>query len=169
MGELVPEMRDELPDESRRRGREAAVQMLYQWEIGRAGLEDVLDTFWSIEAVGERPAGTRAQEFAARLVKGTVADLPRIDALIAGATENWRLPRMETVDRAIIRLGAHEILAGETPPIVAIDEALDLARTFSTDEAVRFVNGVLDGIRRRLDEASTPAERGSVVVDTERH
>jgi N utilization substance protein B len=158
----------ETPDQSRRRGREAALQMLYQWEIGRMDPTSVCDTFWSIDGPGERPAGDRAREFAERLFRGTVGDIQRIDELIADSTENWRPARMGAVDRLIIRLGVHEILAGDTPPAVVINEALDMARTFSTDEAVRFVNGVLDGINRRLEGAARPSAHPTVAVESER-
>ncbi len=159
----------ETPDHSRRRGREAALQMLYQWEVGRTDPARVLETFWSIDGPGDRPVGDRARAFAERLFSGTVADLQRIDDLIAGSTENWRPERMGAVDRLIIRLGVHEILVGETPPAVVINEALDMARTFSTDDAVRFVNGVLDGINRRLELDTRASAAAPVGLDTDRH
>ena len=83
-------------------------------------------------------------------MRGTIARLDQIDELIAASAEHWRPSRMGTIDRLIIRLAVFELLTGDTPAAVVIDEALNLARTFSTEEAVRFVNGLLDGIRRRL-------------------
>jgi N utilization substance protein B len=158
----------ETPDQSRRRGREAALQMLYQWEIGRMEPDEVCGTFWSIDGPGDRPVGDRAREFAERLFRGTVGDIQRIDGLIAESTENWRPARMGAIDRLIIRLGVHEILSGDTPPAVVINEALDMARTFSTDDAVRFVNGVLDGIHRRLESGPGSSARGPVAVESDR-
>lgn len=147
--------RGERPDgnrpaaDSRHRGREAAVQMLYQWEVGHADPADVVESFWTIEQPAD-PPGDRSQRFAGELVRGTIARLDEIDELIAGSAEHWRPARMGTIDRLIIRLAVFELLIGDTPAPVVIDEALNLARTFSTEEAVRFVNGMLDGIRRRL-------------------
>ncbi len=136
--------------ESRHRAREAAVQMLYQWEVGRASMFDVGQTFWTGPAVSE-PLGEELQAFATRLatgVAGTVADL---DPMITEAADNWRIERMNVLDRLILRLAIYEFLhEPETPAKVVINEALELARTFSTDDSVRFINGILDAVRRTL-------------------
>ena len=142
---------DDRPDrESRHRAREAAVQMLYQWEVGRASMSDVGQTFWTGPAVSE-PLGDDLQAFATRLatgVAGTVADL---DPMITEAADNWRIERMNVLDRLILRLAIYEFLhEPETPAKVVINEALELARTFSTDDSVRFINGILDAVRRTL-------------------
>jgi N utilization substance protein B len=142
---------DNRPDrEPRHRAREAAVQMLYQWEVGRASMFDVGQTFWTGPAVSE-PLGEELQAFATRLatgVAGTVADL---DPMITEAADNWRIERMNVLDRLILRLAIYEFLhEPETPAKVVINEALELARTFSTDDSVRFINGILDAVRRTL-------------------
>jgi N utilization substance protein B len=142
---------DDRPDrESRHRAREAAVQMLYQWEVGRASMFDVGQTFWTGPAVSE-PLAEELQAFATRLatgVAGTVADL---DPMITEAADNWRIERMNVLDRLILRLAIYEFLhEPETPAKVVINEALELARTFSTDDSVRFINGILDAVRRTL-------------------
>ena len=85
--------------------------------------------------------------------------LVEIDALLETAADNWRLSRMAVVDRTVLRLGAYELLAGAAPPAVVIDEAIELARTFSGEEAARFVNGVLDGVKRALDRRAASAGR----------
>lgn len=138
--------------ERRHRGREAAVEMLYQWEIGRTDFDEVLRTFWTIDRPGQHQPSQRVREFAARLARGTISDLERIDTMIAGVAEHWRLSRMAVVDRLILRLAVYELASGETPPNVVINEALELARTFSTDEAVKFINGMLDAIKRRMEK-----------------
>jgi transcription antitermination protein NusB len=135
----------------RHQGREAALQLLYQREIGRMDLDEALRTFWCIDREEPEP-DARVKAFASELASGAVASLDRIDPLIEERAEHWRPERMAVIDRLILRLGVYELLAGEAPPNVVINEALELARTFSTDEAVGFINGLLDGIRKKLDE-----------------
>ena len=141
---------DRLEKESRHRAREAAVQMLYQWEVGKTSMFEVGQTFWTGPAASE-PLGEELRAFATRLatgVTGTVADL---DPMIAEAAQHWRIERMNVLDRLILRLAIYEFLhEPETPAKVIINEALELARTFSTDDSVRFINGVLDAVRRTL-------------------
>lgn len=139
----------------RHRAREAALQMLYQWEVGRAPVDTVLDTYWCV-APALVTGSSRA--FAASLVKGTIEHAPRLDELIAASSEHWRLSRMAVIDRLILRLAVYEFLhEPDAPRKAVINEALELAHTFSTDEAVAFVNGVLDAIRQRLDEPAAPS------------
>ena len=129
-------------------GREAALQLLYQWEVGGIGEEqrdESLVLFWLVH-----PAPSSRQTFAGRLARGTFGALSKIDPLIECQSENWRLSRMAIIDRLIIRMAIYELLDNETPAAVVIDEALELAKTFSGDGAVGFVNGVLDGVRRSL-------------------
>ena len=138
--------------DARHHGREAALQMLYQWEVGRLSMHEVRDTFWSH---ADGPASTlpdAIRDFAAALAGGVADEVARLDTLIAEAAEHWRLERMNVLDRLILRLATYELLhAPATPARVVINEALELARTFSGDDAVRFINGVLDAIRRTLD------------------
>jgi transcription antitermination protein NusB len=140
------------PKESRHRAREAALQMLYQWEVGRVTMPDVLGTFWQHEPPegGRMPDDLRA--FAERLAVGVANTVSNLDPAIADAAEHWRIERMNVMDRLILRLAIYEFLhEPETPGRVIINEALELARTFSGDDAVRFINGILDAIRRRLE------------------
>lgn len=137
--------------ESRHSAREAAVQMLYQWEIGKLSMVEVMATYWTPGLAAEEPPGEELREFATALTSGVAATIDRIDPLIAEAAEHWRLERMAVMDRIILRLAVYEFLEQpDTPARVIINEALELARTFSTDEAVRFINGILDGVRRGL-------------------
>jgi transcription antitermination protein NusB len=134
-----------------RQAREAAIQMLYQWEVGRLTVPEVAQTFWRIGEVDES-IPERARERATALVAGTVHDVARIDRALEESSRNWRLDRMPVVDRLILRLAIYELLhEPDTPPPVVIDEALELARRFSTDDAVPFINGVLDAIKQRIE------------------
>ncbi|MBI4265614.1 MAG: transcription antitermination factor NusB [Acidobacteria bacterium] len=137
--------------DARRRAREVAVQMLYQWEVGRSSIDEVLQTFWLHDQPLTDTLPEEQRAFAAGLAGGVVAEARNIDPVIAEAAEHWRLERMNVLDRLILRLAVYEFLhRPDTPARVIINEALELARTFSNDDAVRFVNGVLDAIRRRL-------------------
>ena len=139
--------------------REAAIQMLYQWEVGRLSVPDVADSFWRI---GDTPAvlPERVRERASALVRGTVERVGEIDPIIEAQSANWRLDRMPVVDRLVLRLAIFEMLhEPSTPSAVVIDEALELARRFSAEEAVAFINGVLDGVKRRIESGELTADR----------
>jgi N utilization substance protein B len=135
----------------RRRGREAALQMLYQWEVGRLTLPEVRGLFWRMREEEQEPPSERERSFATTLADGTVERIAEIDPLIEESAEHWRLARMPVMDRLVLRLAVFELLhQPETPQPVVIDEALELAKRYSTPEAVKFVNGVLEGVRKRL-------------------
>jgi len=138
---------------ARHRAREAALQILYLWEVGRTDIVQASETFFGEQWPGDRPPPEELRRFATDLACQTVTALPAIDKLIAETAEHWRPERMAVLDRLILRLGVGELLqpAG-TPPPVIINEAIELARTFSDEEAVRFINGMLDGVRKRLTE-----------------
>jgi transcription antitermination protein NusB len=139
------------PRESRHRAREAALQMLYQWEVGRVSMFEVRQTFWD-QAHTEHALPDDLRAFATSLADGVAAQVEQIDPTIATAAEHWRIERMNVMDRLILRLATYEFLyTPDTPGKVIINEALELARTFSGDESVRFINGILDGIRRTLE------------------
>jgi len=136
----------------RRRGREYALQMLYQIDMGGGGPEDAASTFWE-----ERKASEESRRFADHLVKGTLEHLPEIDVLLREGLEHWRIPRIAAVDRSVLRMAVFEFLfEKETPPIVVIDEAIELAKRFGGEESGVFVNGVLDGIRKRMESNPSP-------------
>jgi N utilization substance protein B len=134
----------------RRRAREAALQMLYQTEVGRAGAYEAIATYWTAhDAANDVPEAMR--EIANGLVRGTLDRVKEIDAILSSHAQNWRIERMAVIDRLILRLAVYEFLAeANTPPRVVINEALELARTYSGEEAVAFVNGVLDAVRKEL-------------------
>jgi N utilization substance protein B len=146
-----------MSDWSRHRAREVAVQILYSWEIGRADAGHAVSAYWASHEGDPPPARIRA--FVTELVDTTIGRLDEIDRLITESAEHWRLSRMAVLDRLILRMAVGEMLAADQrQPGIIIDEALELARTFSTDEAVRFINGVLDGVRRRREEGVSGQE-----------
>jgi transcription antitermination factor NusB len=131
---------------SRRKSREYAMQMLYQWEVGRHMPAQVSSTFFA----GKR-AEAEVEGFARELFEGAVREIDHLDRLVRAQAENWRLERMAAVDRSILRVALYELLHHpETPPAAVINEALEIARRFSGEDSVEFVNGVLDGIRKAL-------------------
>jgi N utilization substance protein B len=131
---------------ARRKGRELALQMLYQWDVGREPVESVVESSSELQS-----AGDAAREFASRLVEGTVDRVEEIDRILIETSEHWRLGRMSTVDRNVLRLAVYELLAKETPPGVVINEALEVAKRFSSPESAAFVNGVLDAVNQELN------------------
>ena len=136
--------------DSRHRAREAALQMLYQWEVGRMPIDEVCRTFWTGGPAGTPPPES-VRTFAGSLALGVARNAAQLDPLIVEAAEHWRIERMNVMDRLILRLGVYEFLhERETPAKVVINEALELGRSFSADESVRFINGILDAIRRTL-------------------
>ena len=136
----------------RHRARESALQILYQWEIGRADVDRAAETFFSQQWPDANAPADDVRAFASQLAHDTVDRLDVIDPLIAETTERWRPERMAVLDRLILRMAICELQRDRgTPPAVVINEALELARTFSTEEAVKFINGMLDAVRKKLD------------------
>jgi transcription antitermination protein NusB len=138
--------------DSRRRGRESALQILYQCEIGRLPLADAVTTFFDRQWAGPDAVPEDIRAFGTQLAADTMAHLTQVDALIAETSERWRPERMAVLDRLILRMAVTELLRGAgTPVAVVINEALELARTFSTEDAVKFINGMLDGVRKKIE------------------
>ena len=136
----------------RRRAREAALQILYQWEIGRGDLERAIETVFTLQWPDATAPPEALREYASALARETVQQLPQLDALIAETAERWRPERMAVLDRLILRMAACELQRADAePPAVIINEALELARTFSSEESVKFINGMLDGMRKKTD------------------
>jgi N utilization substance protein B len=129
----------------RHKAREYALQMLFQWEIGRQDPRRIEEGFWRMVRAEKTTRGLANQLF-----ESTVAGTEELDALVAAHSKNWRLERMAVIDRAILRLAACELRTGKTPPKVVLDEAVELAKTFSSQEAASFVNGVLDAVLKSL-------------------
>ena len=136
----------------RHRAREAALQILYQWDIGGRAVEQSAETFFTRQWPDGDEAPEALRAFATRLAIDTVDRIGEIDPLIAETAERWRPERMPVLDRLILRMATCELLrGGEAAPPVVINEALELARTFSTEESVKFINGMLDAIRKKID------------------
>ncbi len=140
--------------ERRRRAREAALHALYQCEVGGLGPFEVTRLLGAVGAPDDAPVlDDDGRAFAAKLAAGTWTDRVTLDARIGDAALNWRVERMAVVDRLLLRMALQELLAHpETPPRVVIDEAIELTRAYSGDEAARFVNGVLDGAFKKLKD-----------------
>jgi len=135
---------------SRRKARECALQMLFAADVAEMYSDDVVRSYWA--ELGEPELDDSAREFATRLAIGTLANLELLDERIRSRAEHWRIPRMAVVDRNILRLAVYEFLYEPTPRTVAINEALEIARRFSTYEATQFINGILDAVKRDLDD-----------------
>ena len=122
--------------------------MLYQWEIGKEPIDKVIDSFWRVRS------GTEAmREMAERLARGAQAEVDSLDALIAETASHWRLERIATVEKCILRLGCYELRFEQTPPVVVIDEWVELTKRFGEAESPGFVNGVLDAVMKRWKSA----------------
>ena len=133
----------------RRRARELALQLLYQHEHTSADLEVMQRDFdeWTSSTDGVR-------EFADFLLRGTLANLEKLDEELSLQTAHWRLERLAAVDRNILRLALFELThVPDTPPAVVIDEAIEIAKKYGAEESGRFVNGVLDGFVKRRSDA----------------
>jgi transcription antitermination protein NusB len=134
---------------ARRKARELAVQMLYQYDLSGNAPDMIIDTF---EDLQKSKPNTR--EFATKIFRGTVDHIADIDGMIQAQAENWRLSRMAVVDRNIIRLSVYEFLYETgTPKLVVIDEAIEIAKRYGNDKSSQFINGILDGILKRYNLA----------------
>ena len=140
---------------SRRKAREFTLQLLYQQDLRQITPEEILEVFWATNR-----ARRENQQFAESLFTQTLKNRPQIDDLIRCHAQHWRLERMAVVDRNILRMAVAEFLFGETPSTVVIDEAIEIARRFSTQESTQFVNGVLDAIREELEPTVGEEEHG---------
>ncbi len=143
---------------SRRKARECALQMLFAADVAGddARLDELVRDYWT--QLSEAEPEATAREFATRLATGTVAHVAEIDERIKSRAEHWRISRMAVVDRNVLRLAVYEFLYEQTPRTVAINEALEIARRFSTFEATQFINGILDAIKRDLDQERPQTE-----------
>jgi N utilization substance protein B len=122
--------------------------MLFQWDITHDAIDQVVATFFQ----NQPDESTATVDFARQLVMGTVEHVEQIDEMIRRHAEHWRLDRMATVDRNLLRLAVHEFLYGkDTPKTVVINEAIEIARRFSAQESPQFINGVLDSIKKELE------------------
>src|SRR5206468_12087063 len=123
-----------------------ALQMLFQWDITHDSIDQILSTFFNGLEESEAVA-----DFARTLVIRAVENVEKIDSLIQRHAEHWRMDRMATVDRNVLRLATQELFDNETPKTVVINEAIEIARRFSSQESPQFINGILDSIKKELE------------------
>jgi len=139
---------------ARREGREAAVQFLYQRDLNAGATAETVEEFWEL-----RPAAKRVREFGLAIAEGVLAHQDAIDERIRQAASNYDLHRIAAVDRNILRIAIFEMLfCPEVPPVVSINEAIEIAKRFGSDDSGRFVNGVLDRIRGELSRPPRAAQ-----------
>jgi transcription antitermination protein NusB len=124
------------------------MQMLFQWDMSSQDTSKLEMNFWK-----SAKAAAQTRSYANQLFEGAAHDSTALDELIVKHAENWRLDRLAAIDRAILRLALHEMRATDTPPKVVINEAVELAKKFSSEEAGGFVNGILDTYRKTIAEA----------------
>ena len=132
---------------SRRKARELALQMLFQYDLSGNDPEMVIRTFEDLQK-----AKPNIRDFAVRVFRGTIEHMTSIDEMLTAQAENWRISRMAVVDRNIIRSSIYEFLhETDTPKLVIIDEAIEIAKKFGNDKSPQFINGILDGILKRYN------------------
>jgi N utilization substance protein B len=143
---------------SRRRSRQRALQILFTWDSRRQSPEELLSNYYDTLYSEEHP---ERDVFVDNLVRGTIENAAKIDEQITRHAAHWRMERMPAVDRNILRLAVYEMTQLGTPAAVTIDEALELARKFSNEESVQFVNGVLDAIHREVAVGPVAGQSGN--------
>jgi len=129
----------------RTKSREFAMQMLFQWDMSQQDFSKLEARFWK-----NAKAVDKTRAFANNLFEGAAKDIATLDVIIVKHSENWRFARLAAIDRAILRLAIHEMRVADTPPKVVLNEAVDLAKKFSSEESGSFVNGILDAIHKSM-------------------
>ncbi len=140
---------------ARHRSRRRALQVLFEWDMRGDSIDRAIQNYYETlhSDDGENTQPLKPDRFMEQLARGTAADVTEIDKQIAAKSEHWRVERMAVVDRNILRLAIYELRLAELPAPVVIDEALELARQFSSDESLAFINGVLDAVHRQANAA----------------
>lgn len=135
---------------ARRKARESALQMMFAADVVNEDRALLAETYWN--ELGDPELDEKSRQFANALVNGALVNRNVIDDRIRTRAEHWRIERMAIVDRNVLRLAVYEFLFEDTPHTVAINEALEIARRFSTFEATQFINGILDAIKIDLEK-----------------
>lgn len=139
---------------SRRKGRVLAFQALYSWEAGKAPAAEVADLAW-LDAEKRAAIDDATAAFSRLLIVGTVENIEAVDAMIRRHLKNWDFSRLNKVDLAVLRMSTYAMMfQDEVAPSIVIDEAVDIAKEYGTDDSFRFVNGVLDAVRKTLQASS---------------
>src|SRR5258706_1101545 len=141
---------------TRHKARECALQMLFASDMVGGDCSALTQNYWN--ELGDASIDDKTRDFANGLVRGTLERKEAIDDRIRTRAEHWRIERMAIVDRNVLRLAVFEFLFQDTPDNVAINEALEIARRFSTYEATQFINGILDAIKQDVENASEATE-----------
>ncbi len=141
---------------SRRKGRILAFQALYCWESNRLPIEDLMDFSW-LESDKRENLDSDMAVFSRALIAGTIENIKAVDGMIRKHLQNWDFSRLNRVDLAVLRMSVYTLMfQRDMPPSIVINEAIGIAREFGTDDSFRFINGVLDSIRKTLQAAATP-------------
>lgn len=135
---------------TRRKARECALQMLFAADVAKAQESVLTNNYWN--ELGEEELDEKTRGFADAIVLGALRQIDEIDNKIRTRAEHWRIERMAIVDRNVLRLAVYEFLFTDTPHTVVINEALEIARRFSSYEATQFINGILDAIKHDLEK-----------------
>src|ERR1035441_1925660 len=141
---------------ARHRSRKRALQVLFEWDVRGDPVDRAIDHYYESLFSEEAEHQPKPDKFMEELARGTAANSKDIDKQIQAKAEHWRLERMPVVDRNILRLAIFEMTQQMVPAPVLIDEALELARQFSSDESLAFINGILDAVRRQAAAAAGP-------------
>lgn len=139
---------------ARHRSRRRALQVLFEWDMRGGAIDSAVEHYYETLYSEESENQPKPDKFMEELVRGTVTNAPQIDKQIEAKSQHWRLERMPVVDRNILRLAIYELSTKVLEAPIVIDEALELARQFSGDEAVSFINGILDAVRRETAESA---------------
>jgi N utilization substance protein B len=129
--------------------------MLFQIDMAGGAPEEVYPHFWK-----EHEAELEVKEFAQGLVDGVMREREGLDRIIAGSVENWRIERMAVVDRNILRVAVYELAwLPDTPPVVVLDEAIEVGKKYGSEQSGSFINGILDSVRKRIERGEFPSAR----------
>lgn len=138
---------------SRRKGRELALQMLFQLDLVRTGVDDAIKAFWKTQ---EELPSEDTRDFSEELVRGAFEHYEEIDRFVEETSSNWRLSRMPVVDRNVLRMAVYEMLyRNDIPTTVTINEAIDVGKKFGSEESGAFINGILDKIAEKIPSRKT--------------
>ena len=142
---------------SRRKARECALQLLYQIDVGGGMVKDALETYWAAHEADED-----VRRFATSLVEGVVKNLSEIDNVISSYSTNWKVSRMASIDKNILRVAVYELTRCPDIPVkVTINEAVEIAKCYGTEESGAFVNGILDNVAKKHAKEKAVENEGS--------
>ncbi len=132
----------------RRKAREHALQILFQFDMLKGNIDEIMENFWK-----EKKANDKVIAFTSQLIKGTLENISEIDRTISNHSLNWKLERMSVVDRNVLRIATYELLhLKQIPAPVIINEALEVAKKYGSEDSAKFINGILDAIRRSIEK-----------------